>query len=430
MKFNIIKLLNKGAFSEVYLAKEITNNKFFALKKPINKNLSPQEQYYLQNEIRILKMIEHPNIIKLYYLLKSPYGTDLAIEYCNGGSLSSNLYQYTSKYGKPFSEKLVQRFMKQILSGVNYLHSKGIIHRDLKLGNILLCYSNDNDLKNKNLFAAIVKITDFNISYFPDGHKPQTCLGTPENMAPTVVGNRFMPIHPRTYDEKVDIWSLGTLCYQMLFGKPLFIGLTKEEIYQKIINMNYNIPKTISVQARTFLKHMLRKEGINRLSASQLLNHEFIIGDYHYFNMYKKKEVLIINNNVPPLKINQNNIINKNNNMNNKLDKIVINDPINYKKCNGCGLKCIFDIYYKCLECAEVNYCENCYKKFYKSHKHAFAKAMRRQLVKINNNFDLQKNVLFPKIISFEHNVKKNISPVNNFHKVTPPKIHHCETFY
>ena len=431
IKYNIIKFLDKGSFSHVYLAKDITNNRLFALKKLIKKDLSQRNKYYLQNEINILRMINHPNIIKLYFEIKSPFGSDLAIEYCNGGSLAQNLNQYISKYGKPFSEKLVQRLMKQILFGVNYLHNKGIIHRDLKLRNILLGYSNDNDLKNKNLLAAIIKITDFNISYLPNGFGPNSIVGTPENMAPTIVNNMFMPIIPRTYDEKVDIWSLGTLCYQMLFGKPLFTGITKEEIYQKIINNNFIIPKTISVQARSFLLHMLKKEGIDRLSTSQLLNHEFIIGDYHNFSQYKKEQILIINNNVPPFNINQNNKINNinNNNIIMKNAKIVnINGLIKLKNCNGCGQKCIYDIYYKCMVCAKVNYCENCYKKYYKSHRHPFGRVMR--LIK-KNQFDIQKNALLPKVITFQQNIKRNISYDKNFNfNITPPKIHHCETFY
>ena len=314
--------------------------------------------------------------------------------------------------------------MKQILFGVNYLHNKGIIHRDLKLGNILLSYSNNNDLKNQNLFAAIIKITDFNASYLPNVLGPKTFLGTPENMAPTVVKNK-MQLNPIIYDEKVDIWSLGTLCYQMLFGKPLFTGITKGEIYQKIINNNFIIPKTISVQARHFLLHMLKKEGIDRDSTSQLLNHEFIIGDYHNFSMYKKEKILIIKNNVPPFNINQNNVINNNNN--NK--KKIINQPMDYKKCNGCGQKCIFDIYYKCLECAEVNYCEKCYKKYFQSHKHPFVRAIRHA-IKINN-FCSQEKVLNPKIITFKKEMKRNISHDNKWNfNATPPKIHHYDTFY
>ena len=156
-------------------------------------------------------MINHLNIIKLYFVLKKPNFTFLGIEYCNGKSLRDNLYEYINQHKKPFPEKLVQKLMKQILSGVKCLHDKGIIHRDLKLDNILIYYDNDFDLKNKNLYAATIKIIDFNTSYIPNSFNPFSVVGTPLNMAPSIVQNMYNL--PNPYDEKIDIWSLGTLCY-------------------------------------------------------------------------------------------------------------------------------------------------------------------------------------------------------------------------
>ena len=182
-----MKLLDRGLFSEVFFARDITNNRLFSIKKINEKNMNYKQKIYMQNEISILRMINHPNIIKLYYVLKDPNSTYLGIEYCNGGSLSKNLYEYINKYGKPFPEKLVQKLMKQILLGVKSIHDKGIIHRDLKLGNILLYYDNDSNLINKNLYAATIKIIDFNISYKPNEFMANTIVGTSPNMAPSVV---------------------------------------------------------------------------------------------------------------------------------------------------------------------------------------------------------------------------------------------------
>ena len=345
LKLKILKLLDKGGFAKVFLAKDLNNNKLLALKKIDEKNLCDKEKIYLQNEINILRMINHPNIIKLYYALKQSNFTYLGIEYCNGGSLSKNLYEFIKIHKKPFPEKLVQKLMKQILSGIKYLHDKGIIHRDLKLNNILLHYDNDYDLKNNNLYEATIKIIDFNISYMPNGSMPYTVVGTSPNMAPSIVQNIYAS--PKPYDDKVDIWSLGTLCYEMLFGKPLFTGFKRDEIYQKILNKNFNIPKSISIQARTFLLNMLRAQGIDRLSASQLLNHEFIILNYHNFNQYNTPKA--INKNYIPYfnEINYNNNIIKNNNNkiifkkdNKPKIKIPIPNnqyPFNQEKCNGCG---------------------------------------------------------------------------------------------
>ena len=100
----------------------------------------------LENEIKILSNANHPNIIKLYAIINNQNNINnktLILEYCNGGSLQNNLGLYMSKYKKPFSEKIVQKIMKNILFGVKYLHDKGIIHRDLKLDNILVKYQNE-----------------------------------------------------------------------------------------------------------------------------------------------------------------------------------------------------------------------------------------------------------------------------------------------
>ena len=192
LQLKVMKKLDEGSFSKVYLARDMNNNKILALKKINEKNLDNKGRMYLQNEINILRMINHPNIIKLYFVLKNPDFTYLGIEYCNGGSLSNNLYEYIKNYKKPFPEKLVQKLMKQILTGLKYLHDKGIIHRDLKLNNILIYYENDSDLKNQNLYEAKIKIIDFNISYFSNSFMPYSVVGTPLNKAPSIVQNMFI----------------------------------------------------------------------------------------------------------------------------------------------------------------------------------------------------------------------------------------------
>ena len=268
MKLNRIKLLGEGAFASVYLEQDEISKQLYATKIINEKKIAPQARKYLENEIKILNMINHQNIIKLYHVLKSKDYIFLVMEYCNGDSLYKNLY--TNNHGQPFPERLVQRIMKKLLTGVNFLHQNGIIHRDLKLGNILLKYENEF---NKDIYSAEIKIIDFNSSYIHGTSEPKTFVGTVPYMAQSASKNLF---ESHSYNEKIDIWSLGIICYEMLFGKRLFPNMNDNEI----IN---NIPTTISRQAKTFLLSMLQKDEINRLSASQLLNHEFIIGDYHNF---------------------------------------------------------------------------------------------------------------------------------------------------
>ena len=186
--------------------------------------------------------------------------------------------------------------MKQILIGVECLHNFGIIHRDLKLGNILINYKNENDRINLNILSSEIKITDFNASYYPNNSEPKTVIGTIPNMEQKKKKKRvFTQVKECDYDNKIDIWSLGTICYEMLFGKPLFGNIQNNEMINNILNANFNIPKTISPQARSFLYCMLQKDGINRLSCSQLLNTEFIKGNFY------NAHTLDYNNNIPKI---------------------------------------------------------------------------------------------------------------------------------
>ena len=386
MKLNRIKEIGNGAFAHVYLEQDEYSKQLYATKIIDTKKLNPQTQKYLENEIMILSGINHQNIIKLYNVVESHNYKILVMEYCNGGSLHKQFYDYLAIYKQPFPEKLVQRLMKKILTGVNFLHQNGIIHRDLKLDNILLKYKNELD---KNIYSAEIKIIDFNCSFINYGtSKPKTIVGTPQYMAPSVVQNNF-EIH--YYNEKIDIWSLGIICYEMLFGKPLFSGMDKNEIMNNILLGNFKIPKTISVQARTFLLSMLQKHGINRLSASQLLNHPFIIGDYHYFTKYKNE-----------LNANNNNYLYQNNIILNTVNpqynqKLRLNYSTTFEKiCDGCGENLINEYIYKCNKCYGFKYCQRCYLLYHKNHGHQFT---------IIN--DGTKNSFFD-----------NINPAKNFNKI------------
>ena len=318
MSFNFLQLIGKGGYAEVYLLQDKTSNKYYAGKYVKPRKMNPKELSLYQTEKAILRSYyvnPNQNIIHLYNVFRYEKNNNdelVVLEYCNGGSLLQYLYDYITRNGKPFPENLVRHLMKQILKGVNSLHARGIIHRDLKLNNILLKYNNNNDLISKNIYAAEIKIIDFNTSYFPNADLPKTVIGTLPNMAPTIINNAYGFEGFKIYDEKIDIWSLGTLCYEMLFGKPLFGNIQNYNMVQNIYNCNFNIPNTISSQARNFLYSMLQKKESDRLSAAQLLNHDFIknINLVHLENNYLNQHF----NNTQIINKNLNNINQMNNN--------------------------------------------------------------------------------------------------------------------
>ena len=300
MKLKNIKLIGQGSFAIVYLVQDLITGKFYAKKVVETTKMNPLEYKLFSTEKSILRTslsYNFKNIVKLHRVEKEPSGRyNLILDYCNGGSLHDCLYNYINRFGKPFSENIVRYLMKQILIGVECLHNFGIIHRDLKLGNILINYKNENDRINLNILSSEIKITDFNASYYPNKSEPKTAIGTIPNMAPEVIKKHvFTQVKECDYDNKIDIWSLGTICYEMLFGKPLFSNEPNYENFNNIINANFNIPKTISPQARSFLYCMLQKDGINRLSCSQLLNTEFIKGNFY------NAHTLDYNNNIPKI---------------------------------------------------------------------------------------------------------------------------------
>jgi len=146
----LIKALGKSAFGGVFLtSKQDTKEKF--VSKQIDKR-----------EIAILKDINHENIIKLYEVKETPNYFYLVTEYCNGGALSYHLEKYQKKYNGIFSEKLVQ----YLVSAVKYLHDKRIIHRNIKLDNILVHYDSEECSKDKDLLKAKVKLIDFGFARY------------------------------------------------------------------------------------------------------------------------------------------------------------------------------------------------------------------------------------------------------------------------
>ena len=295
--YELDKFLGKGAFGEVYLTTKKGEDKKFATKKLDRAEMEKEEDAmkYLRNEIVILQYLEHPNIVKFEEVKKTKKHFYIITEYCNGGDLTGALEKYQEKYGKPFPEEIVQHLMKQIISAFKYLHSLKIIHRDVKLDNILLNYENEEDKENLNLMKAQVKIIDFGFAckVSPKGLQ-YSVLGSPINMDPLILKkltDSTGATRELGYDMSADIWSIGTICYEMLIGKSAFDSNDIKELSDKIEKGAYKVPTNISAELVSFLNGMLQYEGKNRLNADQLSRHAFLTKDVKQFKRINLNEI-------------------------------------------------------------------------------------------------------------------------------------------
>ena len=279
----LIKSVGKGSFGEVFLASRKGTDQMYAVKK-VSKSLVLQEKVkkYFNNEIYILKQVNHPNIIKLYEIKQTLNNFYLVFDLCNGGGLSNCLEKYMKQNKKPFTQEIAQSIIRQLVSGLQYLHNNKILHRDLKLDNVLLHFNSEEDKNNFNLLKAQVKIIDFGFArYLENDSLAQSVLGSPINMDPQILAKMRKIDNKQSfgYDQKADIWSLGTICYEMLIGVPPFDATSYEELVSKIQKGNYKIPKNLklSKEAISFINGMLQYNPEKRLSIDQLANHNFLI---------------------------------------------------------------------------------------------------------------------------------------------------------
>jgi len=289
--YTLTTVLGRGTFGDVLLTKKKGSNKLYATKR-IDRELAEHPQYckYFVNEVSILRNIFHNNIVKVEDLKKTKNHYYIIMELCNGGSLKENLDKYKKKYNKPFSEKIVQHIMRQIVNAINYLHEIKIVHRDLKLANILINFDSEIDKNNINLLKSNIKIVDFGFAtHISNANLLKTAIGSPFNMDPRILKKFCNKTNElQEYDEKADIWSLGTLCYKMLIGENPFSGKDVQELALKVEEGTFKVPLSFARETISFLLGMLQYEPSKRLSSKELTNHPFLIKyieDFSYIDL-------------------------------------------------------------------------------------------------------------------------------------------------
>ena len=174
------KCIGKGAYGEVYLTKKKGNTTKLATKR-IDKKIANSEKFqkYFKNEREILKELDHPNILKILDIKENTKYYFLVKEYCNGGSLKDCLEKYIEEYDKPFSQEIIQYIIKQLIEVIKYLHNLNIIHRNIKLENILVIFDTEEDKKKLNMLKSTIKLNDFFFRYKKNKFCSSNCYWVP-----------------------------------------------------------------------------------------------------------------------------------------------------------------------------------------------------------------------------------------------------------
>jgi len=289
--FFLTKIIGGGAYGTVFLCKiksesqiepgtreRMRPDRRVACKMLNQKNIKDKIKKYLIQEIEIMMSIRHDNILRFLEAKKTKRNIYIFFEFCNGGDLR----RFLEARGGKLDEKVTKVIVKQLAEGLNHLNENKAMHRDLKLDNILLHFPDykesgsvsDEYLKNfdPNEQTMEVIIGDLGFARSVDtGSMAQSYCGTPLNMAPEIMNGV-------RYNSKVDIWSLGTMMYELLVGFTPFTGMDPYDLADRVNDGHYGVPKNISLSLRCldFLHNCLQFESKKRINHANLLAHPFL----------------------------------------------------------------------------------------------------------------------------------------------------------
>ncbi|KAK5629612.1 hypothetical protein RRF57_005327 [Xylaria bambusicola] len=300
--------IGKGSFAQVYMGKHKVSGAAVAIKSVELARLNKKLKDNLYSEIQILKKLRHPHIVALHDCVESTTHINLIMEYCELGDLSLFIKKrdklithpatcdlarkYPSIPGSGLNEVVIRHFLKQLASALQFLREGNFVHRDIKPQNLLLLpsivYRESNrdsrpilSASHDSLIPAVglqslpmLKLADFGFArVLPSTSLAETLCGSPLYMAPEIL--RY-----ERYDAKADLWSVGTVAYEMISGKPPFRASNHVELLRKIEGGNDNIKFSKEVQVTSDLKALIRallkRKPVERMSFESFFNHDII----------------------------------------------------------------------------------------------------------------------------------------------------------
>ena len=285
-KYKIISKLGDGSYGVVYLAVNIITKQNMAMKKIKKVKENEIDDMEIKNEINILKKLDHPNIVKIIEFYSAPKAYYIITDFCSCGELYNQIKNQ-------YSENQLAVLFYQVLSGLYYLHSNNIVHRDLKLENILISEIEKDKVTNEKYFW--VKIIDFGTAkIFEKNKSEKAVVGSSYYIAPEVLHKH--------YNEKCDTWSVGVILYMLIVGRAPFDGKTDEEIIENIEKGQFNSKHkkllNSSEEVQDLVKKLLEVNVKKRLSSSEALKHPWFKkfnGKSLYSNIEKEKILVYLN---------------------------------------------------------------------------------------------------------------------------------------
>ena len=272
MKYKVTNKIGEGSYGAVYLAFNLYTKQKVAIKRIVKNKENEIDELELKNEINILKKLDHPNILKIIEFYSSEHSYYIITDYCANGELYDQI-----KY--KYNENQLAVLFYQVLSGIAYLHTNNIVHRDLKLENILITEIETNKKTNDRYFW--IKIIDFGTAKFFDKNKKEkSVVGSSYYIAPEVL--------KKSYNEKCDTWSIGVILYMLIVGRAPFDGSDDEEIINNIKKGKYNSQHKklleSSEEVQDLVKNLLQIDVKKRFSAIEALKHP-------WFKKFKAKSL-------------------------------------------------------------------------------------------------------------------------------------------
>ena len=313
------RIIGRGAYGKVNLGLHILTGKIVAIKS-FNKTKFSEKKTKNQilNEINIMKKLNHHSIVKILDTIETEKYILLIMENISGGDLLSYIRKWTK-----LSENIVKYIFKQLLISLKYIHSKNIVHRDIKLDNILL------DISNK------IKICDFGVSKIIQEKNKNILLyeqcGTPGYIAPEIISEQGYVPYP------VDIWSAGVVLYSLLKGKMPFKAQNLKDLYKKILSFDKQYIEGVSKNANDLIYKLMEKNPNKRFNIDDALNHPWFNEDNFDENnikLFTKAEIAFLSKNKVDYRYGKNSDLIENFN----IDYLDTNN-FNNKENNNCNTK-------------------------------------------------------------------------------------------